>query len=70
MGYNRNIYMFKHFFVSLGLYFSLIITSLLILGISKHFDQEGKQVAGGQKTTSSINVERETCKAFKFDKCK
>jgi hypothetical protein len=48
----------------------LIITSLLILGISKHFNQEGKNATGAGKTGGSTNVEKATCKAFKFDKCK
>jgi hypothetical protein len=54
--------MIRHFFVSLLLYFSIILVSLNILGIAKHFDKNGKHREGRTDTTAA-------CRAFKFDKC-
>lgn len=54
--------MIRHFFVSLLLYFSIILVSLNILGIAKHFDKSGKHREGRTDTTAA-------CRAFKFDKC-
>jgi hypothetical protein len=53
--------MIRHFFISLLLYSSIILSALLVLGVAKQFSQEHEE--------SSAAARVATCKAFKFEKC-
>ena len=55
--------MIRHFFTSLLLYISIILSALLILGVAKRFDD---QTNTGKKRSGEMAA----CQAFKFDNCK